>query len=368
MMCVAVVLAVLAAVPQDPAPQDPAKRLEELVKRVEALEKENARLQKEITSLEKFSQEAAETIARLKQIVANGGTKASTPADRTTPPGDGKSPTSQGPVNPVHGKVYSLNPEHGFVIVDLGEPDGVKEGWSFEIVRTLREEGGGTKTELLGKAEFEKYVGTGQNTHSKLKIVEGDIEKMKYGDAVVANRRRDALPPSATSDEKAAAPVAKPGEAKYRIRGTSGDTYFIDAGSKSGLKQSDKVYVFRDKRAIAQLRVDRVEGDYSACKIIEGTKAAEPAQDDEVMLKDPKTSLVGKVKKIMTSGAATGAWIEVGQLQGAKMGMQFEVRRQGRLIGKVTVKTLGPYHAVCDPVAPLVLEDLALDDFVESAQ
>jgi hypothetical protein len=194
MMCVAVAVALSVfgfAVPQDTPPQeDLAKKVEELAKRVEALEKEKARLLQEVETLERFSQEAAETISRLKKMIANGSTKgpvASDPAPGVVQPAANEA----GPLTPVHGKVLYVVPEHKFLIVGLGEDDGVKEGWVFEVIRTVRDVDGKNppKNELLGKAEFEKYVAMSRATQSKLKIIEGDPEKMKYGDSVVANRR-----------------------------------------------------------------------------------------------------------------------------------------------------------------------------------
>lgn len=365
-VAVAVVLSLAATLaPQDPPSQeDLAKKVEELAKRVEALEKERARLLEQVENLERFGKEAAETISKLKQMVANGGSRGPAPAE-PNPETPGAKKETSGPTSPVHGKILMIVPDHSFMIVNLGEEDGVKEGWMFEVIRVVRETDGKVRNELLGKAVFEKYVETARNTQSKLKIVEGDPEKMKYGDSVVANRKLEPIPPPKEGGDKTA---AKPEARKFRIFGITGDTYHIDAGSRDGLKQSDKVYVFRDKRAIAQLRLDRVDRDVSAGKIIDGTKSAEPAQDDDVLLKDPKVSLVGKVKRIETTGDATGAWIEVGKQQGAKMGMQFEVRRQGKVIGKLVVKTLGTYHSVCDAVAPMVLEDLKTDDFIESVE
>lgn len=248
------------------------------------------------------------------------------------------------------------------MIISLGEEDGVREGWTFEVIRIHRDADGNLRNELLGKAVFEKYVETARSSQSKLKIVEGQPDKMKYGDTVLANRRMDPLPPPKPGEDKTQ--PARNG--KHRVFGITGDTYLIDAGSRNGLKQSDRVYVYRDKRAIAQLRLDRVENDYSAGKIIDGTKTAEIAQNDDVSLKDLKTSIVGKVKRIETSGAATGAWIEAGSKQGVKMNMEFEVRRQGKAIGKIKVKTLDQYFSVCDAVSPLLLEDLRTDDFIES--
>jgi hypothetical protein len=367
MMCVAVAVVLSLAgfaAPQDPPPQeDLAKKVEELAKRVAALEKEKSDLKKQLDDLERFSLDAAETISRLKQMIKNGGGNVPTgDAPVGGPKPAGGPDRTQGPSAPVTGKIFSVAPEHGFIIVNLGEDDGVKEGWMFEVVRTHKDEKGNFTNELLGKAVFEKYVETRRATQSKLKIVEGDAEKMKYGDSVVANRRLDPVAPPKEPGDK---PVAKPADGKYKIVGITGDTYFLNAGTKNNVKQSDKVYIYRDKRAIAQLRLDQVGPDFAAAKIIDGTKTAEPAIDDEVLLKDPKTSLVAKVKRIDDK---SGIYIEIGQTQGVKAGMQFEVRRQGRVVGKIVVKQLGPHHSVCDPVGTLTAEEVHLDDFVESVE
>jgi hypothetical protein len=368
MMClvVAAILSLVGPPPQETPPQDDVqKKLEELTRRVEALEKERGKLLEQIDRLERFGNESAEMISRLKKMIREGGTRLPSPAD---PPAANQPPKAgdTGPVAPVQGKILLVQADRAFMIVLLGEDDGVKEGWTFEVIRTNRDADGNLHNELLGKAVFEKYVETARATQSKLKIIEGDAEKMKYGDSVVANRRMDPLPAMKPGEERK--PGGKGPARKHRVFGITGDTYLVDAGSRDGLKQSDKVFIYRDKRAIAQLRLDRVESDYSAGKIIEGTKTAEPAQNDDVQLKDLKSTIVGKVKRIETSGLATGAWIEAGSMQGVKMGMQFEVRRQGKTIGRIAVKTLDKYFSVCEAVSPMTLEDLLTDDFIESVE
>ena len=371
MMCVAVAVALslVGVVPQDPPSQeDLAKKVEELMKRVSALEKDKADLQKQLESLERFSLEASETISRLKKSLQNGGARPAAPtepapAGNVDPKSNPKAAGDAGPLAPVHGKILSIVPEYGFMVVKLGEEDGVKEGWMFEVIRTVRNPDGTPNNELLGKAVFEKYV-TASRSQSKLKIVEGDPEKMKYGDTVVAHRRMEPIPVAKEGPDR----TAKPEERRFKIVGMTGDTIFLNAGSQDNLRQSDKVFVYRDKRAIAQLRLDRVDKDNSTAKIIDGTKTAEPALNDEIALKDLKTAIVGKVKRIETSGDATGAWIEVGQQQGVKAGMQFEVRRQGKSVGRIKVKTLQNWFSVCEPVAPLTLEDLRNEDFIESVE
>ncbi|HEY3226268.1 MAG TPA: hypothetical protein VGK61_04635 [Planctomycetota bacterium] len=362
--------------PQETPPQDRvdelAKKVEELQKRVTALEgereklaKENDDLKKQLDTMEQYAAKAAETITRLKQALADAGSRGPDPAGKGNEntgrtEGPAKSGPPDGPVAPVHGKILSLNAELGFVIVNLGEDDGVKEGWMFEVVRPHRDEKGAVSNELLGKAVFEKYVETMKATQSKLKVVEGSAEKMKYGDAVVAYRRMDPLPPKETPEKE---PAAKADARKFKVVGITNDTYFLDLCAKDGVKPSDLVYVQRDRRIIARLRLDQVAKDYSAGKIVEGSKIAEPAQNDEILLKDPKTSLVGKVKRIDDK---FGIYIEIGQLQGAKLGMQFEVRRQGRTLGRIAVKQLGPHHSVCEPVGALKADEVQMDDFVES--
>jgi len=375
-VAVALILALAGARgSQETPPQDRvdelAKKVEELQKRVTALEgerekltRENDDLKKQLESIEQYAARAAETITRLKQALAEAGKHGPDPAGKgndapAPPPGPAKPGPQEGPVAPVHGKIYSVNAELGFVIVNLGEDDGVKEGWMFEVVRPHRDEKGNVNNELLGKAVFEKYVETAKATQSKLKIVEGSAEKMKYGDAVVANRRMDPLPAKETPEKE---PTVKSEAKKFKIAGITGDTYFLDVCSKDGVKPSDLVYVQRDRRIISRLRLDQVTKEYSAGKIVDGSKVAEPALNDEILLKDPKTSLVAKVHHI----DKTGIWIEIGQRLGVKSGMKFEIRRQGRSLGRMTVKTLGAEYAVCDATGDLKNDDVLPDDFAES--
>ncbi|HTF57955.1 MAG TPA: hypothetical protein VK661_12050, partial [Planctomycetota bacterium] len=194
---------------------------------------------------------------------------------------------------------------------------------------------------------------------TKLKIVEGSAEKMKYGDAVIAYRKMDPLPAKEAPEKETA---ARPEGHKFKIVGLNTDTYFLDVCTRDGVKPSDIVYVQRDKRIIARLRLDQVTKTYSTGKVVEGSKMAEPAQDDEILLKDPKTSLVGKVRRV----DKTGIYIEIGTRMGAKVGMQFEVRRQGRSLGRMAVKQVGPDHSVCEAIGDLKVDDILPDDFAES--
>lgn len=365
MTCVAVALMLSFLAPQEPVSDESAKKLEELLRKVETLEKDRARLVEQIDSLEKFAQEAAKTISDLKKQLQAAAIRPPAPTEAA---GDAKTSKTddQGPVVPVHGKVLIVQPDYSFMIIDLGEDDGVKEGWTFEVIRAHKETDGKSRNELLGKATFEKYVETRRGAQSKLKIIDGNPAMMKYGDTVVANRRLEPMAPAKGPGELAAAPP--PGPRKFRIFGISEDTYHIDVGSRDGMKQSDKVYVYRDKRVIAQIRLDRVDEKFSAGKIIDGTKIAEPAQNDDVQLKDSNTAIVGKVKRIETTGVSPGAWIEAGQHHGVKKGMQFEVRRQGKAVGRIAVKVLEKYYSICEAVAPMTLEDLRNDDFIESVE
>ena len=365
MTCLAVAMLVSFLAPQEPVSDENARKLEELLRKVETLEKDRARLVEQIDNLEKFAQDAAKTISELKKQLQTAAIRPPAPAEAGTEgkPAKGE---DQGPVVPVHGKVLIVQPDYSFMIIDLGEDDGVKEGWNFEVVRTHKETDGKTRNELLGKATFEKYVETRRGSQSKLKIIDGNPANMKYGDTVVANRRLEPMPVAKAAADAAAPPPAGP--RTFRIFGITGDTFLVDIGSRDGMKQSDKVYVYRDKRVIAQIRLDRVDEKFSAGKIIEGTKIAELAQGDDVQLKDSNTAIVGKVKRIETTGVSPGAWIEAGQHHGVKKGMQFEVRRQGKAVGRISVKVLEKYYSICEAVAPMTLEDLRNDDFIESVE
>src|SRR5688572_13852097 len=139
MMCaVAALLMSMVAAPQEPAQDEVAKKLEALTRRGEALEKERARLMEQVATLGRFGEEAAETISRLKKMVQNGAPR---PAEKVEAAGlaDAPKPAEPGPLAPVHGKVLSVVPDRGFMIINLGSDDGVKEGWTFEVIRTNKD-------------------------------------------------------------------------------------------------------------------------------------------------------------------------------------------------------------------------------------
>jgi hypothetical protein len=58
----------------------------------------------------------------------------------------------------------------------------------------------------------------------------------------------------------------------------------------------------------------------------------------------------------------------VGQSQGVKMACSPVVRRQSKVIGRLVAKSVSNWHSVCEAVAPMTLEDLRMDDFIESVE
>src|SRR5262245_35858846 len=128
-IAVAGILSIFLA-PQDPPPaqEDIAKQLEELTKRVESLEKERDRLLEQVDRLEKFGAESAEMISRLKKMLRDGGQQIPAPAEGPLKEGTSKvaGQAAPGPATPVQGKILTVVPDRAFMIVLLGEDDGIR--------------------------------------------------------------------------------------------------------------------------------------------------------------------------------------------------------------------------------------------------
>ncbi len=357
-------LLVLAAVPasaQDSPVDELKKQLEALKRRVEELEterarssEENGKLKREIEQLQRFSMDAAEKIARLRQQLAEGGRTEDKPSPGPGPDSPAKPDPAVGPKEPVKGKLVVKVPEHGYIIIDKGEPDGVKEGWVFEIFKRLP----GDKYESLGTAVFEKYVSSTRNTQSKLTVTKGSVEKMSYGDLVVAQR---ALEPRGDAPVDPAVPPTPSGDKTFKITGIAKDSYFLDYGTRDGAKLGDKVYVVRDRRAIVHLRLDSVDKDWSVGRVVDNTKIGEPAMNDPISLKEVRNAVIAKVRRV-----DKGIYIDAGTMQGARVGMQLDVRRQGRPVGRIVLKQVDKFHSIAEPVGETKLDDVLVDDFVES--
>lgn len=344
---------------QDAAAQEPLK--EEIAR----LQKENAALQLEIDQLQKFGVDAAQELARLRARIQELEAKlAGAPPVPSPEPSAEATPAptaspSAGPAKVLTGKVMATDARFNFVIIGIGEADGVQPGYRFEIVR--RDKDGSLKR--IAVADFEKYVGESK-AQSKLKVVEGNTGDVRYEDEAVAFRKGEA--PKLPTDSPAPSPAPTPGAKKFRITGQSKETYFLDYGSLHGARQSDLVFIYRDHKLRAKLRIEVVDKEWSTAKIVDGTKTAEISEEDEITLKEEKSRPIGRVK---FNDSRRGVIIDIGiDTHGAKVGLKFEVRRNGRKVGEVAIIKTDRFISYVEPLGTTKPEDILVDDIVEGME
>ncbi|MBI2932755.1 MAG: hypothetical protein HYY16_13995 [Planctomycetes bacterium] len=357
---------------QDPPETPLTRQLTELQTDVERLSHENASLRKDLEDLRALSEESAKEILFLRQALRNAGavlpektdTDPRAETDATKAPASYEVP--HGPAQVLRARVLAVDAEFAFLIIDKGESDGVKPGYLFDIMRRTRvpsDDAGkpeDSRREKLGTAKFETYIESSRGAYSKLKITEGRAQDMKYEDEAIAHRK---IEPAA---ETAGAQVpAAPGVRKFTITGLAGEEYWLNYGSTHGARQNDRVFVFRDQRKRAEMRLDKVDQDWSVGRLIAGTQNGAFGLGDEILTKDLRAPIVGRVK---WNDDKRGIVLEAGLKNGVKPGMQFEVRRQGRTIGVVAVKRALDFACEVEPVGDLKREDVYLDDFAESIE
>lgn len=359
----ALLIAAAAAQAQEP-PDESRQELEKLKKEVAELKadrdriaRENEQLRKDMEALQKIGIEAAQELMRLRAALKNGTAPVAGPGPGpgpTHPPAPTDPEPEAGPETVLRGKVYAVDPKHNFIIVGLGEADGVKEGFRFEIVR--RE---GEKLVRVAVAEFEKFIGESR-AQSKLNIVEGEAKNVKYEDEAVAFRKAKVE----RVDRPGTEPTPAPGPKEFRIKGVAGDTFFLDYGQKDGAHQTDTVFVYRDNRLRAKLRIESVERDWCATKLVDGSKTGEIGVGDVVRLKEERTTTIGKVK---FNDPRRGLIIDIGsQNQQVRVGQRFEVRRNGRKVGEIHLTSVDKFWSYAEPAPETKREDIQVEDIVES--
>jgi hypothetical protein len=340
---IAVIVAVAALVPAA-RPQD---ELEKLRAQVAELQKENERLQRAV-------EEAAQEIVRLRSAIKQLASQPANPqpTDPVKGPAD---PVKVGPENVLKAKIYAVDPKFNFVIINLGAIDGVQAGYRFEIVRY----DANNQMKRIAVAEFDKFIGESQ-AQSKLKIVEGSAGDIKYEDEAIAFRRADVKKP----EQPVKGPEPVGGPKKFFIKGTDGDTYWLNYGSQAGAKQTDIVFVYRDNKLRAKLRIDQVDKEWSAAKIVDGSKVGEINVGDELSMKEQKTAAIGTVK---FNDERRGMIVDVGsQTHNVRPGTKFEVRRNGRKVGEITLKTVEKAYSFAEPAGDTKREDVQVGDIIES--
>jgi hypothetical protein len=332
---------------QDPQ-EDLKKENERLKQQLETLNKECDRLQR---AVEESAQEIVRLRAMIKQIQSQ-------PVVEKPREADPQNPTLPvGPAKPIVGKVMAVDPKFNFVLVNLGELDGVKPGYRFEIVR--RDDKGAMRR--IAVAEFDKFIGESK-AQSKLKVVEGIAGDIKFEDEALAFRNMDPAKTDLPTPKQPEQPTTGP--KKFVIKGFNGETLWLNYGTQDGAKQTDVVYVYRENRLRAKLRLEQVDKDWSAAKIIDGSKIGEVNMGDEISLKEIKTSAIGTVK---FNDERRGMVIDLGSEAGrVKTGQKFEVRRSGRKIGEITLKTVEKFWSYADPAGETKRDEIQVGDVVES--
>lgn len=140
-----------------------SRRLEDLQLDYEKIKKEVTKAKNEKLTLERKIKELEEKSVDLDKIVVSP-----------------QASLRQAPVEPVkellRGRVLVVNKEYNFVVVDMGQNEGVMKGLEFEI-----REG----TELLAKAEIDKVYET---MSSATVLPGGNINFIKKGNLVIESR------------------------------------------------------------------------------------------------------------------------------------------------------------------------------------
>ena len=347
--------------------QDPA---DDLRKEVEKLKKQTAELQEKLTLLEQSSLEDAQTIQRLRQAVrlleANlpSGDQPAAPKNASDPAMKPK--PFKGPEATIKGKVVYVDAKMNFLALSIGKKEKIELGYKFEIYRETYENGGESRLIRLGLGEVEKFMGN-QDSMAKVVVTEGNISEMKADDLAVAIRKVSDVVPQ--KDEGKAVPAPAPGPAEppkegvYTITGKVGAGFVLNYGTVQGARQTQLMFVYKDGKFKAKLRLDRVEKTHSVGFIVDGTMELPPEQGDQVYIKELNKVLAGKVA---LSDEKRGVLaVDLRQRDGIKPGMTCEVRRLGQKLGTVLITEVQAWGSWAKPQGDLRIDQIQKGDFVE---
>ncbi len=322
--------------PQDPELEALKRDVKSLQERVAALEADRdrlagecGRLREELDRLRIFSVEAAGKLAQLRQAVQDAPRKP-----------------------PLRARILAVDAAGAFVIVDKGRADGVGPGSSFDLLRRDPE----GRWIRLGRAGYDKWANDGR--HSKLVVTEGDAAALRNDDLAVDNSDGDPRPALPGPGDGSAAP-----EPAFRICGGTEDAWFLDYGRRDGARLGGMVGVLRGGKLIARLRIDAVGPDWAQARLA-GEAQVRPAIDDVLLVKEPKSPLVGRVK---LNTAENGIVVDLGSAV-VKPGALFEIRRAGKALGRVVVKSAKQGVAFTEPTGTLSRDDVQVGDFAESVE
>ncbi|MHC4605929.1 MAG: hypothetical protein ACYTAF_03240 [Planctomycetota bacterium] len=363
MLKLGLALALLAFPCQEPPDDDIAalkKQIGELTEQVKKLGDEMARLKAENESLKKKLEEQEKLFFDLakrlheKRSTARADATPPAPKKDTTPPSPTEGRRVPGvdfpaPDHEIRGEVRATRKDLGWIVINLGKRDGIEIGYHFEILQEAHGE-----SKCVAVAVAEKYMGQNEMM-TRLKVKEGNIDEVQVDDVAIAIRKEVPVP---VPNGGARPDPARKG---YTITGKAGASYVINYGSLNGAQLTDKVYVYRDSKFIATLRIDDVKKDWCIANVIE--QNALPQADDFISTQEPLRSVFGQIK---INDETRGIIVSVGSKDGAKPGMIFEVRRKGRPIGRIELTTVQEQFSYAKAHGESKRTDFHVDDFAEA--
>jgi hypothetical protein len=343
--------------------QEPA---DDLRKEIDKLKKQTAELQERLGLLEQAAVEDAQTIQRLRQVVKLLENNVPPTTDPSNPrnPGNPSLKPEHAPKDVIRAKLVFVDAKQNFVALSAGKREKVEIGYKFQILRETYENGGESRLVALGIGEVEKFLG--QDSMAKLVIKEGNVADMKVDDLAVAIRKLEA-PSKEKEDGKTDSKSETPEPLKegvYKITGRLGAGYIINNfGSVQGARQTQLLFVYKDGKFKAKLRLDKVDKNHSVGNVVDGTMEMPPEVDDQVYVKELNKAMSGKVALSDDKGGRLA--IDLRQRDGAKPGMHCEVRRLGQKIGTIMITEVLVWGSWAKPDGDLKIEQIMKGDFVE---
>lgn len=356
-------LSAAAAILMFPVQEDELEKARARIKELEAerdkLVKENERLKADVDSYREQCVETAKEIFELRQQLKTGAkveTKVETkPETKTETKPETKTDTAKtevGPDAPLKGRVMFVDKENGFALLNIGKKEGVKIGYKFEIVREVKVEGQRQlQIKRLGVGEVVKLIGA-EETHAKIKLVEGNIGDVGIEDEAIAFRKTGEATTTETKTE-----TEKP-KKELKVSGRTGDVYLLNFGGQDGAKGATIVYAYRNKKQVGRLRIDTVEKDYCIARVTEG----EVFEGDLIEMQELKILIVGRIKH---AHKKNGLYLDITADTGAKAGLRMKVTRKGKQVGTIILDKVEKFYSTAVVEGETLLEDLKEGDFVE---
>jgi hypothetical protein len=344
--------------------QDPT---DELRKEIEKLKKQTVELQERLSLLEQAAVEDAQTIQRLRQVVKllESHAPSEGPAAPKNPGAPSPKPDTLGPPKPIRAKVVFVDVKQNFVALSVGKKEKVEVGYKFQILREAYENGGESKLTALGLGEVEKFLG--QDSMAKVVIKEGNIADMKVDDIAVAIRKIGELPPAHEQGREPKPEPEAPKDGVYTITGRTGAAvsagYVLNYGTVHGAHQTQLMFVYKDGKFKAKLRLDKLDKTHSVGFVVDGSMEVPPETGDQVYVKELNKAMGGKVALADEKGGRLA--IDLRQRDGVKPGMHCEVRRLGQKIGTLMITEVQVWGSWARPDGDLKIDQIQKGDFVE---